>query len=35
MSHVVRGAGGPIFKNNPKVLLTVKGTNLVWYGETH
>jgi len=30
MSHVVRGVGGPVFKNNPMVLMTDKGTNLVW-----
>jgi len=30
MSHVVRGAEGPIFKNIPRVLMMVKGTNLVW-----
>jgi len=30
MSHVVREAGGPIFKNNPKVM--VKGTNLMCGG---
>jgi len=29
MSHVVRGVGGLIFNNNPMVLMTVRGTNLI------
>ena len=28
MSQVVRGAGGPVFKNNPKFLWQLKGLTL-------
>jgi len=29
MSHVIKGAGGLVFKNNHMVLMMVRGTNLM------